>query len=358
MIDPWCPLLSNGYRFESAASGNLTYSPCCWIYSQEFVDRWDLFKIKNSTRYFANKDCNKYCSSCITRESAGKSSMRQQYSNIMKGFADNQLFVEVATDTRCNAACIMCGPQLSTTWQKEIGIPILTTEKQQETSAELITKSIDIQKVRFWNFVGGEPLLVSTHKKIIKRINDLSDVMLTYHTNGSIAPDDETLNLWRQAKSCLVWFSIDGTGKQFEYIRYPLLWDSVLTNIENFLYHVSKSSNLYVGIHVTVSPLNLLYLSDITDCFDNLAKSTGVKIKVEYDICVLRFDLSGCPPSLREQAAKIYKPDHMVLNFLKQLPYNQDYAKQLVSEATALDQRRNLNWRDVFPLASKHFETL
>ena len=358
MVDSWCVLLSNGYRFGSAASGNLTYSPCCWIYPKEFVDRRDLLKVKDSMRYFANKESNKYCASCITRESSGKSSMRQQYFNIMKDFADNQLFVDVATDTRCNAACIMCGPHLSTTWQKEIGIPILTTEKQQETSAELITKSIDIQKVKLWNFVGGEPLLVSTHKKIMQQVNDLSDVILTYHTNGSIAPDDETLDLWRQSKRCVVWFSIDGTGKQFEYIRYPLLWDNVLSNIENFLHHVAKSSNLSIGIHVTVNPLNLLYLSDITDCFDNLSKSTGVKIKVEYDICSLRFDLSGTPQSLREAAADVYQPNHIVLNFLKQLPYNRFKAKELVSEADALDRRRNLNWREVFPSTSKHFETL
>ena len=358
MINSWCPLLSNGYRFATTSDRKLAYSPCCWIYPVEFSDQLGLKKCKQATQYFAIKDPDKYCSSCITRESAGKLSMRQTYSKVMQDFAYNEFTVEVSSDIRCNAACVMCGPHLSTSWQKELGIPVLTTEQQQEDSVELITKSINIQKVRLWHFVGGEPFLVSTHKRILQQINDLSNVTVTYHTNGSILPDSETLDIWKQAKHCLVQFSIDATQDQFEYIRYPLKWDTVVSNIRQYLCYVKELQNLRVGIHVTVSPLNLLHLCDIERFVNELLSETGIYIKTEFDICSGRFDLSGTPQSLREAAADVYKPNHIALNFLKQLPYNQTKAEELVTEADALDRRRNLNWRDVFPLTSKHFETL
>ena len=65
--------------------------------------------------------------------------------------------------------------------------------------------------------------LIKRHFDILQTLVDkgrAKDISISYNTNGSIYPKDY-IDLWKQFKSVQVFFSVDGVGERFNYIRHP-----------------------------------------------------------------------------------------------------------------------------------------
>ena len=56
--------------------------------------------------------------------------------------------------------------------------------------------------------------------------------------------------------------SIDGVGSVFEYMRYPLKWNTMLTSINTF-----KEITNDVSVSCMISNLNVYYYSELVDFF-------------------------------------------------------------------------------------------
>jgi uncharacterized Fe-S cluster-containing radical SAM superfamily protein len=177
------------------------------------------------------------CNTCVRKEATGKYSVRQNAQDFFNHVTADSLIIDVGSDIRCNAACIMCGPHLSTLWQQEHDQKVLFTQATAQNLVEKISTLADLNKVKQFNFVGGEPLLTSTHKEIIRKITDLSDVEFHYNTNGSIFPDEETLDLWSKSKKTDIIFTFVQTpsDENGEYNH---------SNVENIVNQFFKLSEL------------------------------------------------------------------------------------------------------------------
>jgi MoaA/NifB/PqqE/SkfB family radical SAM enzyme len=118
-----------------------------------------------------------------------------------------------------------------------------------------IWENLDLSELNQLHFTGGEPLLNDDNKKILVHLDSigrLPEVSISYNTNGTIFPDDETLELWAKSKWVRLFFSLDGVGSVFEYTRYPANWDIVQSNIQAFRQLKSCviiEVNAVVGIH-------------------------------------------------------------------------------------------------------------
>jgi MoaA/NifB/PqqE/SkfB family radical SAM enzyme len=173
------------------------------------------------------------------------------------------LHYKIDTNNTCNATCITCDGASSSAW---IGL-----EKQQ---GRLVNKpwnllldqiDLDYTNARSVNFRGGEPLLSRTNFEILKKLIEYgnTDCFISFTTNGSIRLNQEQIKILKNFSRLNFCLSIDGIDKTFEYLRYPLKWNTVLENIEQY-----RTNNIELSASFTLSNINMLYYSETVEWFN------------------------------------------------------------------------------------------
>jgi len=269
---------------DISPSGDI--KPCC-----KFVltDKIPAFNIKDGIASYKNsgflKDLQKQfsadkrpegCARCWTEEDAGIRSKRQlDYIRHKKNFdllnADTTLFtnISIAFGNVCNFACRICGPVSSSRWVSEImrhnkiKYPIHSWYKDSKIMNDIFEHTKDA--VHF-DIPGGEPLLleISEHFDFLKQFNlkKSKEISLHYTTNGSVFPEQEFLDVWKNFKEIDIQLSIDDTGERFEYNRWPGKWNKVYNNIKKFQKLKNESINIRLSISFTVSAFTINYANE------------------------------------------------------------------------------------------------
>jgi len=206
----------------------------------------------------------------------------------------------------CNLACVTCGPDASTRWQKELGIPI-TPGNPREIDQDTITTA---RKMTGVVICGGEPMLNFNSQTMLENLR--SDQIVRVHFNGTVMPRQSFMDQSARFKQIQYCFSIDGVGKRFEYLRWPAQWDQV---VQNVLWLVETApDNIEFSVNITISQLNQHYQNEIVDWI----KQT-------------------IPQNKHGRKTVI--------------TYNQDRNKIKQSYLDDIDKKRNQDWRKLFPLA-------
>lgn len=359
MQNKFCKAYSNAVSFRIPGDSNtLTFNPCC-MYDDYLPFHPTVFKKWRKT-FIEADDYLPMCGRCALKEQTHGMNLRTTTNaNIPDGIDDTIWKLEIVLDTTCNAACIQCGTYQSSLWRNEVAnrdhkYIHIQPEIQIDTKIQQIKDAIDLQKVKNYHFWGGEPLLTDTHLKFLREIEDPSQVKLNYTTNGSIFPDDETLELWSRFKSVQLGVSIDGIGDKFYYIRWPLKWDKVARNMTEF--RTNTPRNVHFHINACIIPLNVYYINELGDWLNaNFDKNhDGSKINYNFIKGEGTVDIECTPMSLREEVWKQLGENHEISNVLKEVPVR-DPAKML-EHLNYWDPIRKLNWRNTFPDIVKHFK--
>lgn len=311
--------------YIEARNNHINIAPCC-VSEPVQVSKIDFYnshfeKIRDQWKN------NRYpveCNYCKIAEDNNLNSRRQGSNN---WYADNNITdsavelirIDYWVGDTCNLACLICGPQNSSKWKQEKKIPI------QQASAN-INKSwsnLDLTKLRFIHFNGGEPLLSKEHITFLQNIPDPSQVHLNYNTNGTILPSQELVELWSKFKLVQLDFSIDDVEERFEIQRYPASWSSVVANLEWYYDH--SPVNCMFSINTTISVLNQSNLDNIKQWAQNNFCYNRLQDPVEH-----RFQF----------AAGLFDI------------HNYD-SEQIVEFLDNLDSKRHTNWRKVLPDVAK-----
>lgn len=368
MSNSHCRFLSNGYKIN-VQGNNLLWSPCCH-YSEKVVLGTPEFD--KEIEYTSNaSDWLPECASCQNMEQHGIKLFSPTRKNSLIRIPDDAengacVDLEISFDIKCNAACASCGPEFSSLWgatrhannkdmARRFSFNYLT-----EKSDRLLQKLIDqvpMHQLRTVFILGGEPFFSDTHLKLLSHINkvhpDPSQLRVIYKTNGSIYPSDQDQKYWHLYKEVLISFSVDGAGPQFDYLRWPLKWDKVQKVIANFV--DSPRDNIKLSFTNTLSPLNLLYWNELEQWVHKnvpLDKLWDPEVLVYPNRCWGIMDLALAPPAMREMAAQ-QQPKHSNFNlFLSVIDYDPNF-KNMLAYLQRLDQRRDLDWRAVFPRAAE-----
>jgi hypothetical protein len=276
----FCPLWSKGIYIEKVNQTDAAVSMCCFqqpsknIYDKiNFYTNDYLSDIRNTASENKLVDA---CSLCYENESVGNRSYRIGQINAFKLY-DMSMddTVELTSmsyncENSCNLKCITCGPQFSSKWRseyKKLGYE-LEIEKAPGLKNALYD-DLDFTKLKLLHFQGGEPLLTNDHENILKRVSeqqDMSELVVSYNTNGTIMPSQASINLWRKTAITKLYFSIDGVGDRFDYIRFPGNWKQVESNI--FAIRDLAIDKIWMELGITVSISNLFYLQEIIDWRD------------------------------------------------------------------------------------------
>jgi hypothetical protein len=186
----------------------------------------------------------------------------------------------------------------------------------------------------------------------------LDMIHLQINTNCSICPSEEDIELWSQCGKISLMCSIEAVGQQFEYIRYPLNWQEVSANVKKFATITPKHMPIMCMLVPNIGIHNILEYSKLLDWFDTLENSHP--IFPTYDINPM---LTGGPLALTNASKKLKQMmldslgDDSRLDIIREYIRNTDSAEDNNSWIdyleTKIDYRRNLNWRETFPLLSK-----
>lgn len=356
----FCKAMSNALSFRIPGEANsLTFNPCC-LYDDYIPFHPTLFKKARETFISSDKDFLPGCSKCKLKEKTHGTSHRMFMNrDIPNGIGDEIHKLELVLDTTCNAACIQCGTYQSSLWRNEVALrdknyKHIQPETQIDSKIKQIKDSVDFKTVKEFHFWGGEPLLTDTHLKFLHEIEDPTDVVVRYTTNGSIFPSDDILKLWEKFKEIKIGISVDGINDRFHYIRWPLGWDKVSRNIIKF--RTETPLNTEYHINCCVVPLNAYYLNELSEWLDiNFSRqSNGKKINCNYIRGEGTLDIACTPQKLRDVLIPRLGENHVVSNILKELPVLDP--SHMLTHLAKWDPVRKLNWREIFSDVAGYFD--
>ncbi|CAB4164144.1 Radical_SAM domain containing protein [uncultured Caudovirales phage] len=379
--DSYCPLYNQGLYIEKVNSEEANISMCCYqapstkLYKQiDFISNEYLSNIRQS---YAAGTAPAECDQCWNLEKLKYQSYRQ--GELLSQKIDQRTTYATPTLTNllyncenvCNLKCIICGPRYSSLWRdeyKKLGYPLLSiTESKKQTKHNNLFVNLDFSKLEAIHFQGGEPFLTSDHKKILQKAKEdgsISKLTVSYNTNGTVLPDEETINLWKLAKLVKVYFSIDSIGESFNYVRFPADWKQVEHNIINGFFKITDP-NIIFSIGPTVNITNVFYIGDIISwLYKNIpcnlqGDQTEIYINpvgnVSYGGQVL--NLKNLSKELQQKAIAYleqFKEHKVILPIINSLSTISETPNNWVEYLEKLDQLRLTNWRNSLQQLSQH----
>jgi sulfatase maturation enzyme AslB (radical SAM superfamily) len=236
------------------------------------------------------------CQKCWTLEDQGKISDRQIKNSAFDFYKNKDIrfieedcrngnfshqIIKLYTSNLCNSTCVTCDPTSSSAWAT------LRKVKTFKILDETTLSSMVYEDFVMLNFVGGEPLYEERNFAVLEQLVAVNntDCFISFTTNGSVALNERQQSLLRKFTNLNMCLSIDGIGKRFEYIRYPLKWNTLLDNIAFF-----RDNNIHISVSYTISNINILYYQETVDWF----KSQGL----EYNYNLVSYPDYFSPASL------------------------------------------------------------
>jgi len=234
------------------------------------------------------------CVKCWKSEDAGIESFRQIGNRTLDHLLDKDMinlrqlcvdqknetyFYKIETGNLCNATCVTCGSKYSSAWaalerkngktpfpQRRVLINNTGMGFDKKTYDNDTFFNIDYKKARYINFLGGETTLEASNFKILEYLIEAgnTDCNISFTTHGNFDLSAEQEYIVKHFPAMQFNFSIDGIDKTYQYMRYPLLWNKCLDNIQ-----YCKRQQIEVSVSVVSSNLNLLYFDQLTNWLDD-----------------------------------------------------------------------------------------
>jgi len=279
--------------FHRLQIGNKSFGPCSYTASvwsndtnQTIEQIWQSEHYNNFRKSFLRNEKNKTCKLCWKEEEAGQTSLRNRLSNFKntagleavhekyissKEYIKYPKIITLIPGNQCNLACVICSSHSSSKWNSEFKAIKNNTGNSEfdpavenwnvtdEQYQDIVDNSDKIQRLELF---GGEPFYNKKNKshlidKIIEK-GTAKNIVLYFNTNCTVYDEEFLSHVSKHFKKIEIRASIDGTDKQFEYIRYGAEYKTVLENCIKF----SKLPNSDFEIILTVSLWNFMYLDE------------------------------------------------------------------------------------------------
>jgi radical SAM protein with 4Fe4S-binding SPASM domain len=361
MNDNVCALLWT----HAAVDMDGVIAPCCRFKPKEynlpkiqegFTAGWNGAVYDDIRRRMLSGEQLTNCFKCWEQEENTGSSMRTEYNNKYSEYINNppQLkYLEIGFSTHCNLACRMCSEDYSSTWYK-INNPGKRVDLGFNLSQEYFDQ--DLSQLDEIKIVGGEPMMAREHDefvdKLIETHYNLSNLRITYHTNGTILPSKKVIDFWQKLGDIRLYFSIDGVGKINEYQRPGHNWQTIVNNIEYYK-SLRNKLNLTLGTHTTVTALNIFHIADIYEWWQTTFKDND-RMTIDTAEGPEHLVISNMSDELKEKAKeyieyRIFNVEHKnrLLKKIKQTSNKKFTIKDISHKEQKLDLYFKQNIRDI-----------
>ena len=281
-----------------------TARPCC-LAREEITDddgvKYDLNKDNLETIYHSNYmkklrqqfragEKPKTCKLCWDEEAAGRTSKRINSQLRLKELyaqvdwhnddPDQLWFLDLKLGNICNLKCRICGSWSSSKWVDE---ELKYLQPHEDKKAHIAYQWLKqgawpqnpdtnfwenlktlLPNIRYLEFTGGEPFLIQEHFDLLKfavKEGYSKNIDIHYNTNGTVDPEESWL--WQHFNRVEIAFSIDNTGRRFEYERYGAKWDEVNDNIIWISSYKQHNDNITTQLCFTVNIQNVYYIDEL-----------------------------------------------------------------------------------------------
>ena len=345
-------------HIRSTNSGQVLVSPCCAAQTESVVaTNFDFATnsfLQQTRQHAIDGTPAPACSNCWRQEAQNPPS-RRFFSNQNKS-QDIRVElnrIDITTQNVCNLACIMCSSYSSSTWAREEGL----TDQDYSFEHKLeLFRRLDFSHVYQMHFTGGEPLMSTEHLKMLgiyAESSPLSQLHISYNTNGTFFPDQRVLDTWSQVKAIDLVISLDATGAACELIRWPAKWEQIAANIAKFFELRAQMPHLKIGFISCASNYNLFELADVIDfvhCHDpDLAVHFQVNHKPYFAPALI-------PTAMIEPVVARLSAYPELANLLPTINARLDnayYNREMVTYhrlMTEMETRRGTDWRSTLQI--------
>jgi hypothetical protein len=392
--DTWCV---NAFH---AMSGNNTGSTkiCCmcrdikYELKEKFLGQETIEQNFNQDHFIRVREASEAgirhenCELCWQEEDAGRKSKRlrdnEMYlSHIRHGGRPFEGLVkfELNLGNTCNLKCRTCDVHSSSQWMKDRydtnpDIPnyyktykIYTEEMKKyhmtydDESPFWEDLENNLSTIQQFDFFGGEPFMSKKMWRILELCIEkgyAKDIELHYATNGTHWPEDK-IALFKHFKQIHLTFSVDGVGRQFEYMRYLASWEEVQANMAKAMALDYPSMNGGTSLGMTLSNLNIYNLPELIEEYQSkYAPKFGHFLNLVHG--PKHFNISMMPDYAKEPLIEKLNtiPKHYtntwvhlegVIGFIKNGKFDQAVWDSFLREVRVQDEYRGEKFADVFP---------
>lgn len=269
-----------------------------WKTDESIISQWTHPSLNELRTQFINNQRPEICERCWHEERNNKQSLRLRFwndkekttdffklvsetlveqikNNIAQGHLEPPTILTIKNGNICNAKCRVCHPGDSSRWKEDTqklydlsgkvyynltSNEVNWSEQQLE---EILQLSTNLRRLELF---GGEP---TYNKKVAWLLKQLSEtglsknITLYINTNGSVNIV-EKMPWVKDFNKVEIGVSIDGVGKQFNYIRHGLDYDVVIKNIKEWQeYFRQHKTDYWIDSISTVEILNIFYLPEL-----------------------------------------------------------------------------------------------
>lgn len=287
-----------------------------YVHSHSLNDAWHSKKRIEIVNALDQGIRHNNCYQCWHAEDAGLRSARISANTLWKDRVkdlDHPQLITLKPGNGCNLKCRTCTPWISNQWYQDyyqgnfypegkvnsysefIGI-FEHTKKSWDSNNTLIWDWLHIwaSDVIFWDLYGAEPMINTKLWNFFSWCSEqgyLPDYSAHVNTNGTIY-HQKYAELFAAFKLLNLDISIDGIGKQFEYLRHPAVWEVQEQNLLRYRdLQTAHPSIQMLAVVTTVSIFNIFYTPEIFE----YVKQLGIEINLNnmvfnpdhYDMRVL-----------------------------------------------------------------------
>lgn len=361
----WCPEVYKGAYIDRFNDDTIIVSPCCNAARiREPLNTYD-FKtspyLNEIRQAFDRDEQHPACRRCWDAESAGQRSRRQNnidfFSSKLNDTAVVLESVDYAATWACNLACVMCSPVFSSTWASELDLnrsELKNIGKLYQKQNSIMEK-IDFSAVSRLHLNGGEPMLNNDQISIfeqVDRYHRLSNLTVSYNTNGTVFPSEKIIDLWKKTKWVRLFFSIDATDAAYNYVRYPSDWQKTAENL--LAMKEQLPSNVMFGMNLAVGCYNIFEVADVWRWFEQNLKTNreGDASDFAWQF-VYQSELKYLSKSAKQGAIKHLQDLPVFQGLVQHLKDTIDSPEDTnwINMLDTADQRRGTDWRKTFRIA-------
>lgn len=259
-------------HFAKIETGSVPLTRCCHMANPPRFNTVEEMEnsiwLKDITQQLDNDIWPEQCVRCEQAERAGLDSVRT-ISNAkhdeLKAIHTDYLVVDVVVDTICNAACIICSEDLSSTIAKLVNVPINPFDGLS------ILETIPRERIVQLDVLGGEPGASKRSQYLLQNLAEFPNLQRVHiSTNGSMRIKEIERLLEKGVNVDLV-ISMDGTERVFEYCRFPLEWNRFAANVEHYVQLRKQYSNLSLLLWTSISSASVADLPNMLAFAERLA---------------------------------------------------------------------------------------
>jgi MoaA/NifB/PqqE/SkfB family radical SAM enzyme len=279
-------------------------------------------------------------------------------------------WLDIHLGNKCNLRCRMCHPALSNQLNKDAdafekdGFKYWWQSVPDITPHDISVLFPVLNQITNIRVSGGEPLLSEEYLTLLDYCieNDLAkNITLELHTNATKFTN-KNVNRLNKFKHVNVTFSIDGTRKIYEYIRFPFSFDILENNVNNFFNKVKKSTvqiNYVATIYNVFDIRNTMLWAKKFNISDFVITNVFPKDR-NIDICWMPVNYLVIA---REMILGLgYQTENFekyIAECIQNNKYNKDKLKTVKEEIIQFDKNRNQDYKDYLdPLVVRLLDSL